>query len=345
MFRSFLQAGFECASIVWPNGPLKGRRQDMHEGTGHVGAAVRGHYEMVKALGVHTVRSGLPWHKILLPGRWEEEPIHRAFRVAAEAEMEVIWDLVHFGFPIGVSPFDPFFPELLAEFGRRVATISKQYGQRLWVCPVNEPSITAHFCGQVGQWAPGVRRRGYELKRKLARAQIATITSIRKAQPDARFLYCDPFEGGRWQFEAVDLLTGRASAGSIGGSGEFIDVVGINHYPHFKGPQIARCIAEVAQHLSRPIVLSETSHHDGHPAHHYESKGAWLRYVLDQCEQAARGGHRVHGVCWYPVIDSPAWNGRNGDFWSHGLFRIDGTMDSSLSDAIVQNNRNLATAA
>ncbi len=334
IFRSFLQAGFECAAIVWPRGPLKGRRQDMHEGTGHIGAAVRGHYERCKALGIQTFRSGIPWHKVLLPGRWEEGPVHRAFQTAAEADVEVIWDLIHFGFPAGVSPFDPFFPELLAEFGRRVARIAKEYGQPLWLCPVNEPSITAHFCGHNGQWGPGVRGKGYELKRKLARAQIETIKAVRHVDPDTRFLYCDPFEGGRWQFEALDILSGKVSP-LLGGSLEFVDVVGVNHYPHFRGPSIADCLVAVAERYSRPVVMSETSLHIGHPHHGgYPDKAAWLHYCLDQMALAERRGVTVKGLCWYPVIDSPAWNGRRGEFWPHGLFRPDGSLDEDLAKAL-----------
>ena len=90
----------------------------------------------------------------------------------------------------------------------------------------------------------------------------------------------------------------------------------------------------MSQHLGRPVVLSETSHHDGHPGHRYADKGAWLRYVVSQCDSAARHGHPVHGICWYPAIDSPAWNGRRGEFWSHGLFKLDGSMDQTLAQAI-----------
>ena len=334
IFRSFLQAGFECGAITWPRGRQKNKRQDFQEGTGHVGSAVRGHYEAAKQLGIRTFRSGIPWHKVLLSGRWEDAPIHRALSMAAEADVEVIWDLVHFGFPVGVSPFDPFFPEMLGEFGRRVASISRIYGQTLWLCPINEPSITAHFCGQVGHWGPAVRRRGYELKRKLVRAQIETIKAVRQAAPEARFLHTDPYTGPRGlETEALDLLAGRVSP-ALGGSREFVDVVGINHFPHFSGKSIADNIVTLAQHFGRPVLLSETSLHLGHPRHGgYRDKGEWLRYVMGQCAQAADRGADVAGICWYPAIDSPAWNGRRGEFWAHGLFRADGSLDPPLAQA------------
>ncbi len=335
LFRSAMQLGFECAAITWPRGPWKNRRQDMQEGTGHLGEAVRAHYEAGKALGVLTFRSGIPWHKVLLPGRWEEAPINRAFRIAAEADVEVIWDLVHFGFPLGVSPADPFFPELLSEFGRRVARTAKEYGQPLWLCVINEPTITAHFCGQIGQWGPALRRQGQSLKRKLVRAQIETIRAVRAINPDARFLHTDPYTGPKsFETEALDWLTGRSEP-KLGGSEEFLDVLGINHFPHFGGPRIAANIVALGERYRRPILLAETSLHQGHPKHTgYSDRGAWLRYVVDQCASARKRGVPVQGVCWYPAIDSPAWNGRRGQFWSHGLLRPDGALDQSLADAV-----------
>jgi hypothetical protein len=46
--------------------------------------------------------------------------------------------------------------------------------------------------GEVGQFAPYLTGRQYELKVALARAAIAGIDAVRARVPDARFLNADP---------------------------------------------------------------------------------------------------------------------------------------------------------
>lgn len=81
MFRSFLQAGFECGRLEWQ------RNFCLLTGTHHVPEErMRAHYEIMKAHRIYTVRDGLPW--------WL--PIEARLQVARDAGMEVIWDLNHY---------------------------------------------------------------------------------------------------------------------------------------------------------------------------------------------------------------------------------------------------------
>lgn len=81
MFRSFMQAGFECGRLEWQGNFC------LLSGSRHLPEMdMRAHYELVKAHGIQTVRDGLPW--------WL--PIEPRLQVAKDAGVEVIWDLNHY---------------------------------------------------------------------------------------------------------------------------------------------------------------------------------------------------------------------------------------------------------
>lgn len=55
MFRSFLQAGFECGRLEWQGNFC------LLTGTGHLPeVGMRAHYDIALAHGIRTVRDGLP---------------------------------------------------------------------------------------------------------------------------------------------------------------------------------------------------------------------------------------------------------------------------------------------
>jgi beta-glucosidase/6-phospho-beta-glucosidase/beta-galactosidase len=91
----------------------------------------------------------------------------------------------------------------------------------------------------------------------------------------------------------------------------------------------------------KPIMVSETSWHDGHPVHHRKhpgyDKASWLRHILAEVEMAKFHGVDVVGVCWYPIVDCPPWHSpRSRSRWSHGLIRADMSLDPSLSAAMLE---------
>ena len=156
------------------------------------------------------------------------------------------------------------------------------------------------------------------------------ITMARVARdhhPDVRLLATDPIVGiGDRQFAATDALM---AAGVV-------DVIGVNYYPHNARTALRKVLAKVARHYRRPIMVAETSWHDGHPAHHRRhpgwTKGDWLRHVLDEVAAAEAGGADIVGVCWYPIVDSPPWDRpRARHRWSHGLIRQDLGVDPHLA--------------
>lgn len=236
---------------------------------------------------------------------WRHDPVAR-MRTARRQKLDVIWDLNHFD-----PPDDP------VAHARRVAKAADP-GKPLWLCPVNEPSVYPMLCGIAVEDAVALA--------------ITMATVARDHHPDVRFLATDPLTGiGERQFHALDRLV---TAGVV-------DIVGVNYYPHNARTSLSKVLTKVARRYRKPIMVAETSWHDGHPAHHRGRpgwrKGDWLRYVWDEVMIAEARGADVSGVCWYPIIDSPPWH-RPGSRtrWSHGLIRQDLSVDPHLAEALAE---------
>jgi hypothetical protein len=116
------------------------------------------------------------------------------------------------------------------------------------------------------------------------------------------------------QFQAYDWLMGRDEA-ELGGREDFVDVVGVNFYPHnqwyLDGPTIpmghheyrplADMLVEVAERYGKPVFLSETgAEGSGRPA--------WLHYVCDEVRAARQRGAPIEGICLYPITAYPGWD-------------------------------------
>ncbi|HEY0520881.1 MAG TPA: hypothetical protein VGC84_15405, partial [Ilumatobacteraceae bacterium] len=96
-----------------------------------------------------------------------------------------------------------------------------------------------------------------------------------------------------------------------------IDVVGLDYYAHCQWhfgptggsapspcpPALSELITEYAQRYQRPVWLGETNLR-GYPS----DRATWLKYTLEQCEQAAASGVDLRGFCWFPFIDSCDWD-------------------------------------
>jgi hypothetical protein len=234
---------------------------------------------------------------------WRHDAAAR-LRIAREQGMEVIWDLSHFD-----PPGDP------VGHARAAATLA-DHGAPFWICPVNEPAMYPALCGMPRHAATGLA---------MTMAQVA-----RDHHPDVRILTTDPITGiGNRQFESTDALV---AAG-------FVDVVGINYYPHTARTALSKVLVKTARRYGLPVMVAETSWHDGHRGQQRRfpgwNKGDWLRHVLAEVAIATTKGADVVGVCWYPIVDCPPWQApRSRRRWSHGLIRGDLGIDPVLASAI-----------
>jgi hypothetical protein len=231
---------------------------------------------------------------------WRHDPRPR-LAAAREAAMEVIWDLSHFD-----PPPDP------TGHARRVATAAEPT-MPLWLCPVNEPSLYPTLAGF---------SRAAAIDMALTMARVA-----KDNHPDVRVLSTDPITGiGERQFECTDALVASG----------IVDVVGVNYYPHTARTALRKVLRKIWRRYRKPVLVAETSWHDGHPLHGRRypgfDKGTWLQHIAFEVKAAEMAGAVIAGICWYPIVDCPPWQRpRSRRRWSHGLIRQDLSVDAVLS--------------
>lgn len=323
-FRSFLQGGFECST----HRRRDGRRLDLIAATGHDRHALSD-YRQLAGHGIATVRDGVRWHLVEAgAGARDWSSFDPMLAAARTAGTQVIWDLLHYGWPDWTNPFDADFVERFAGFAEAVA---RRVGPGGCYVPVNEISFLAWGGGEVGYLNPFAHGRGEELKHALCKAAIAATRRIRRADPAATIVAAEPLiavhpvDGSaaaheraaalhRVQYDAIDCLLGRRHP-EFGGAETMIDVVGVNYYPHnqwrpleppvtvaaAEQTPLTTLLREAAAHYRRPLLLAETGCEG-------DDRAPWLEMVLAQCAQAGAAGVRLLGVCLYPILDHPGWD-------------------------------------
>lgn len=202
-------AGIEDTFITEP-WPKTGRALDEYELTDHYR---RWHADLglMGELGVGAARYGIPWHRIQ-PRRdaWEWDFVDRAVDRLLELGIEPIIDLVHYGLPrwIDGAYLHPDFPARMAEYAARVA---ERLRGRVWAyTPLNEPRITAWYCGRLGWWPP--HRRGWRgfvaVMLAACRGIVETVHALRAVEPDVLCAHVDATD----LYEADDLQLASEAA-------------------------------------------------------------------------------------------------------------------------------------
>lgn len=341
LFRSFLHGGFECSTHRRGHDRqridvIASSRHDLH--ADHDYRELAGH-------GILTVRDGLRWHLIERnPGRYDWSSLDRQLAAARAGGTEVIWDLLHYGWPDDMDVWQPDFVDRFATFAAAAASHIGPAGpgERRFYAPVNEISFLSWGGGDVGYMNPFARGRGFELKVQLVRAAIAAMQAIRAIDPAARFVHADPVinvradalrpkdagiaEGHRTaQFQAWDMIAGE-SWPQLGGRSDLLDIVGVNFYHnnqwiHGGGTMppdypLARplrdLLAESYARYGRPIFIAETGIEG-------DARAGWLRMILTEVRAAIAMGVPVEGVCLYPILDHQGWD--DDRYCPNGLLR------------------------
>ncbi len=330
LFRSFLQGGFECSTHRRAHDR---KRVDVVAASHHDVLARHDYAELAK-LGILTVRDGLRWHLIERePGRYDWSSLDGQRAAATSTGTEVIWDLLHYGWPDDIDVWTPAFVTRFAAFAAAAARHigPAAPGERRFYAPVNEISFLAWGGGDAAYLNPFARGRGYELKVQLARASIAAMEAILAVDPAARFVHADPVinvitdptrphdapaaEGHRLaQYQAWDMIAGKAWP-QIGGREALLDIVGVNFYHNNQwihgGPPLPydhplsrplhAILADAYARYGRPIFIAETGIEGS-------ARPGWLRMILREVQIARSLGVPVEGVCLYPILDHPGWD-------------------------------------
>ena len=330
IFRSFFMGGFECST----HRVRSGKRLDLSSSTRHEEFALEDYRRMAR-IGLRTARDGIRWHLVERErGRYDWSGPRRMIEAGLEAGIQVVWDLLHFGWPDHVDVFGQDLAARFAEFAHRFAEVVREEGVRdPAMAPVNEVSFLSFAGGQEGFFNPFVHGRGDELKERLVSASTAAGRAVRSSLPGVRLLHTDPVirvaarpgrpqdagpaEGHqRAQYHAWDMLAGRVRP-ELGGGADLLDVLGVNYYIHNQwyypgghGSVISPSSAEyrplrelllgVWERYRRPLILAETGIED-------EARPAWLTYVGAEVRSAMRLGADIQGICLYPIVNHPGW--------------------------------------
>ncbi len=284
-------------------------------------------------MGIHACRDGFRWHLIgKNPGYLDFSSVMSQVRAARETGMQVVWDLLHYGWPSRLEVLSTQFLKEFAAYCRAAARlVTSELPGDPWFWVVNEPSFLCWAGAEEGFFPPFLRGCGDDFKRQLIRATIEGIEAIRDVAPHARFLQVDPLinivsspgmseelkrEAAGYreaQFQCTDMLVGRYCP-ELGGNPKYLDVMGCNYYVHnqwvYQGHFIERSdpryvplwklLRRVYERYERPVIIAETGIEDNR-------RPEWLRYVCGEVRSALEAGVPVGGICLYPVVNHPGW--------------------------------------
>lgn len=253
----FWLGGYEGADHV--NGA--GTPLDLVAASGHLARLDEDHRRARQA-GLSAVRESIGW-RLAEDGSGRID-LARARHIAASASrhgLQVLWTLMHYGVPNGLSLHDD---RMIGRFARFAAEVARQIGLASAQPPVfnlvNEISFLAWAASLAGMLQPpnglppddptsstdAAHISGYAVKRRLVQATLAAMAAVREVDPRTRFLHVDPVVHAvapvddpglaehaalvrSWQWQSWDLLCGRAEP-ALGGHPGALDLIGLNHY-------------------------------------------------------------------------------------------------------------------
>lgn len=367
LFEDVFLGGFECSCQKLADG----RRLDLLASTRH-DELVSADYARLRGVGMTACREGVSWvASARACGTFDFSRPARMVRAADERGIDVIWDLMHFGWPDEIDVFEPSFVTHFSRYARAFARwLSNESSARVMIAPINEMSYLAWAAGDVRCIHPFEAARGVEMKVQLVRATIEAIEAIRDVVPGARFLQPEPLihivppaaHPNMWarvesdnllQFQAWDMLTGRVWP-ALGGHPKYLDVIGVNFYPNNQfmpdGTVITHAdvryvpfstmLLDVHRRYGRPMLVSETGSEG-------DDRAPWLRYVSRQCVAALRMRCELHGVTIYPVLDHPGWlDGRHcpNGLWDYADDSGERAAEPRLVEELLRQRAPLHTA-
>jgi hypothetical protein len=345
--------GFECSTHI----ARGGRRLDMIAAVHHDLRADED-YGLLRSIGILTARDGIRWHLIDRGGKLDFHSFLPMLRAALRQDVQVIWDLLHYGYPDDADFFAPAFIQRFARYCRAVARVIADHSDEVpFYAPVNEISFFAWGAAR-NIMPPFAEGRDAEIKRQLVRAAIAGIDAIRDVDSRARFLFPEPTlhvvaaadrpdlqatarSEIEAQFEAWDMIAGYR-APELGGNPRYLDILGSNFYYRNQWEQTRdrvflrwrtcnrdprwvparELLVRIYRRYGRPFIISETGHFG-------EGRAEWLADIARQAFETVQTGAPLAGLCLYPILDRPDWDEPHR--WHQcGMWDIDPAQGDSL---------------
>lgn len=328
LFRSFFIGGFECADQV----NRFGERINLLKITEH-DIRIEEDYRLLSGLGIFTAREGICWSSVeKIPGVYDWSEVLQRMKTAEKFGIQVIWDLIHFGYPDGIFPTHPHFAERFENLCLSFCNFYKQHSaEPLFVVPCNEISFLSWFSGEARGTVPYAVHNGWDIKYHLCKAVLAGIRILKSEIPECKIVMVEPlikihnsgnddadhlFRRNEYQFEAVDIIAGRMCP-ELGGREDYLEVLGFNYYWNcqWKGEEESidwptsgeertpfnQLLLAAYKRYQKPVFISETGHFG-------EGRVPWLEEITAECLLAQANGVDFHGICIYPIIDRPDWD-------------------------------------
>jgi hypothetical protein len=348
--------------VAIPPSPLRAAWIGGYEGADHVNAGglaldmarQSGHLDRLEedhrraaAMGLRVVRESLGWRCCERgDGRIDLTRLERVEASARRHGLQVLWTLMHYGLPPGLSLHDDAFVPRFVRFARAVAkawSATNRSGGPPVFTPINEIGFLAWAATRTDLLGPpnglpphaaDALEVGYAVKQRLARACILAVRAMREVLPGSRFLHVEPLvhvvaplaephradeaRGVRdWQWQVVDLLAGRLEP-QLGGGADVLDIVGVNHYANSQwelgSGQPLDWHARDPRWRAFSMLLRECFERCRRPivvaetGHVGSGRARWLDEVAAQVQLACAQGVPVQGLCLYPLVDRPDWN-------------------------------------
>lgn len=305
---------------------------DLVSSTGH-DRFVKQDYVRLADFGIKTVREGIRWPQIEKEaGQLDYSTVLPILCASKEHDIEIIWDLLHFGWPDYLDIFAREWVDAFTRLAHGFADLLKQRGvETPLIAAINEISFVSWAAGDVAYLNPFGRCRGGELKRQLIRGAVAATKAVRSVIPGAVMVSPDPVihivgdpgipgdvenaEAYRLaMFEAWDMLTGRLHP-ELGGKEAYIDIIGVNYYDNNQRWNFGRTLhrgdaeyrsfhlilKEVYERYGRPLFVAETGAEG-------EARPGWFAYIAREVGRARELGVPVEGICLYPIVNHPGWD-------------------------------------
>lgn len=334
-FQSFWMAGFECTDQL----NAFGNRVDFLQITGHL-EKLEEDYQNLGQFEIRTVREGIRWSQVEeRPYQYNWTAVKIMLQTAAANNIQLIWDLCHFGYPDDLTPLHPHFTGRFCALCRAFVTFYREVHPTgsLIVTPINEVGFISWLGGDVAGTTPYCKGNGWEVKYALMRAYIKGVEVLRSCDPAIRILTTEPLVNiapplnatdeqiekaalqHQNQFQVTDMLCG-AMCPELGGQKDYLDMLGLNFYYNnqwisdsfeslhwlnedgdSRWQPLSRLLAAAYERYQRPLVLSETSH----PA---EDRPEWITFIAAECYKLLQNEIPLWGICWYPAVDRPDWD-------------------------------------
>ncbi|BAV07431.1 hypothetical protein FLA_3456 [Filimonas lacunae] len=327
-------AGFECTDQL----NAFGNRVDFLHITGHL-HHIESDFRNVSLFQMQTVREGICWSQVeKKPYQYDWSRVARVIHYAKANDIQVIWDMCHFGYPDDLTPLHPHFTTRFAalcmSFIQFYRSISPS--DTLIITPINEVSFISWLGGEVAGTTPYCSGNGWDVKYALMKAYIKGIEACNMLDNNIRFLTTEPLvsivapleaseaesafaiQQHEEQFQVLDILSGKICP-ELGGRPEYLDILGFNYYysnqwiagtgtslpwlneiPDSRWRSLSSLLLEAYQRYQRPFILSETSH----PG---KERPLWIDFIAAECAIVLAYAP-LWGICWYPAIDRPDWD-------------------------------------